>query len=342
MLRIERQGCKSIYSAAKRRREGRRPCFPGGRVCFERGGGVRIAVSGASGYVGRSFSKRATDLGMEVVVLRRSNGILGSTVLGRESAGYGESLRRAIAVGGLSAFVHAGFPMRCSAEEMLQAAEDEIERLVPLLVGTGIRLVLVSSFSVFDWTCVDEEVSAETPMIDETNWRKYGHYAQAKAAQERKCTLLCHQYGIPLTVVRPSMIWDDSNLPHSVIGLLRWNVQFIFRPDRPLHIVHINRVVDVLLNAVASQAPSEVVLANDERSVSAIQFSREKYPHVVRVIVPNVVTVCINFFSPFAEWLAAKGFRVPDLLIRERLAARFPTAAVRLAGKYAASQKKSV
>ena len=73
------------------------------------------------------------------------------------------------------------------------------------------RLVLASSFSVYDWSAIRGELTEESPVEPATDLYDRDGYAVAKVWQERVARRMAAEHGWDLTVLRPGFIWGRGN-----------------------------------------------------------------------------------------------------------------------------------
>jgi nucleoside-diphosphate-sugar epimerase len=131
-------------------------------------------------------------------------------------------------------------------------AVDGTQRLLDAIDAAGIdRLVLVSSFSVYDYAAIRRTIHERSPVIDESRAGADG-YARAKVAQEN----LVRRWGEnkQLTVLRPGAVWDVGHWPAYAIGQSVGPLLFIIGPSRPLHLVHVDNCARLIARSVDEPA----------------------------------------------------------------------------------------
>ena len=240
---------------------------------------MKVAITGASGFVGRSLVEVLTAAGHECRGLTRS-GSPGSPIdWVRGSLSDGSSLRRLVA--GMDAVIHAAFdrPGR-SFVGPDAAALDLAERN---LIGT-IRLIEaareadVRRFVVLSSGAVHDDILPDRP-LDETHplWPR-SHYGATKAAIEA----FVHSYGrgegFPICALRPTAIYGLADpLPATrwyelVAAIVRGEDVACSKGGKHVHVADVARAANLLLTA--GQVSGEMYHCTDlfvaERHVAEI------------------------------------------------------------------------
>jgi len=174
---------------------------------------VRLFISGAGGFIGRSVANLAVGRGHDVVELARSgrdpaaprSSHHRTVVAGdlREPASWADSL------GGCDAVVHLAGGIEATAATSL-ALIGATEQLVHVMSARAVdRLVLVSSISVYDYRSLrpGDVLDEATPL--EPNPQGRAAYVQAKLAQER---LAAAHTDLRTTVLRPGAVYGPGRL----------------------------------------------------------------------------------------------------------------------------------
>jgi nucleoside-diphosphate-sugar epimerase len=183
---------------------------------------VRIAVTGAFGFIGRSLVQAALAAGHSVLVIGRGSAPkewsdLSNLECRSRDLVYADDLAELFQ--GCDAVVHLAAVMRerpGQLEECCRATQRVLEAMdrasIPVLIG-------MSSVAVYDGVrCHRSSVIDESSPINEREG-ELGRYARMKSRQER----LYHDWWQPgksLVVLRPGMAYDDLTLSDSALGYL--------------------------------------------------------------------------------------------------------------------------
>lgn len=236
---------------------------------------MRILVTGAGGFLGRAVSRALSERGHFVRAVVRSREHRFPQGVEVVEADLRTEPRLGRHLEGIDAVVHLAASV--SASDFTQFSETLLatERLLEALPTVrGGRLILCSSFSVYDWEAakgtVDESL-AENPRI-----YRNGGYATAKLWQERISRRFAEAHGWELTIVRPGFIWGPGNeLPEGSIGPRVGRLQLVFGPRRRLAYTHVRNCAGAIAACVDSDAASNAVLnVVDEFQPTAWQFAR--------------------------------------------------------------------
>jgi UDP-glucose 4-epimerase len=150
------------------------------------------------------------------------------------------------------------------------------ERLFDAMARTPVkRLVLCSSFSVYDWRRAHGTVDESLPLYE----RAYesGGYAAAKSWQERLASRRGEENGWEVTILRPGYIWGRENpCPESSTGERFGPFHLVFGLKRQLPFTHAVNCADVFRLAVENPAArGEVFNVVDNHGVTAWRFMGE-------------------------------------------------------------------
>lgn len=287
---------------------------------------VPVAVTGATGFVGLAVLDALTKAGIPARALVRDKQKLPERY---RSNAVEVDLENASAVAegvsGTNAVIHLAFDMRAPADQMNRVADRSTRNLISACAASGARLVLASSYSVVDWVRTKEVVSTASPTVALQGPFWYGNYAHAKAAQEALARQLCAELNVPLSIVRPSKVWDDRHLPRDVIGPKVGGVQLVVRPERQAQIVHLDECAAAFASAALSSERLEIVHLTEEPPRTVADLARE-LPDTRPLRVPSIFVGALMAVSPFAGALFKLGIKVPGLLLWPRVEARYPLA----------------
>jgi len=117
------------------------------------------------------------------------------------------------------------------------------------------RLVLCSSFSVYDWPQAQGTVDEDLALLEGRATYERGGYACAKRWQERIAKRRAAEAGFDLTIIRPGFIWGPGNAcPNGSIGPSIGPLHLVFSAGRQLPFTHVVNCADCIRTAVESEA----------------------------------------------------------------------------------------
>jgi nucleoside-diphosphate-sugar epimerase len=290
---------------------------------------VKVLVTGAGGRLGRHVVEDLV-AGAHTVraVLRpgRSPNAFAS-IAGVEIARA--DLRAAqdlgVLLNGVDAVIHLAAAMSGSDAARFSETVLGTERLFDAIDRATVRrVILCSSFSVYDWLAaggtVDESL-ATSPDIYAS-----GGYASAKLWQERLAQRRAAQ-GWQLTILRPGFIWGAGNeLPLGSLGPRFGRLQVVLSPLRTLPFTHFVNCARAFRDALESpQAIGAIVNIVDPESITAWRFAgeaaRRSGARTLRVPVPHLVAwPLVRFVTLAARALLGPTAHLPAVLVPQRFA----------------------
>jgi UDP-glucose 4-epimerase len=193
------------------------------------------------------------------------------------------------------------------------------EHLLGAMEAAGVRrLVLASSYSVYDWSRVGAELDEESPL--ESSMYERDGYAVAKLWQER---VVRRAEGLELTVLRPGSIWGGD--PISGVGPRIGGVQLVLGPLGRLPLTHVDNCADCFVAAVESAAAMGVTLnVDDGHGVRTWRYAGDMGAGGLRVPVPYALAFGIaRVVYGVARVLLGPRLRLPSLFVPRRFEARF-------------------
>ncbi len=181
---------------------------------------MKFFVTGANGFLGRHVVAEALDHGHDVVAMVRDAGSLRRTPWHdheRVEVVVGD-LRRAApswveALGGADVVVHLAAAVGGDFATQFASTVLGTEQLLATMADTGVlRLVHVSTFSVYDYRALAPGSVLDESSPLEANPTDRDEYAQTKLVQERLVRGFAADRGGRVTVVRPGAVYGPNNL----------------------------------------------------------------------------------------------------------------------------------
>jgi UDP-glucose 4-epimerase len=293
---------------------------------------MRVLVTGAGGFLGRHVVSALVAGGHEVRALVRPSADVADL-----SWGKGVEVARADLRGGtelaplfsgVQAVVHLAAQTRGDDSTILSGTLLGTERLLAAMAASSAkRLVLCSSFSVYDWARVGGVLDDDGPLPADP-WPG-GAYAAAKTWQERMARRHAEQHGWKLTVLRPGFVWGRGSDDIACIGprLGRW--QLVLGPLRRLPLTHVQNCADAFRAVLATEASAgDTYNVVDVLGTTAARYAREHRSGSGR----GGPTLWIPYLAARAfVWLANRcarlafgaRYRLPSMFAPVRFALRF-------------------
>lgn len=288
---------------------------------------MKILVTGANGFLGRYVVQALMRRGHTVRALVRQPHRLGATHGGDLEEVQGDLLGGGSLISAMAdvqAVIHLALDMRAPPDLLLRSALDGTKHLIGAMPSEGARLVLASSFAVYDWMKVTGALTEASPTLAVNESRIAGAYAHAKVAQEALAMTLCAQRHIGLTILRPATIWGVGHPGLDVVGPGNHRLRVVMSPTRATQLTYVEHCADAFVAALGDQSDAGVFNVEDGFGISAASFVRQVQPEARTVGLPAGLMRGLALAGPLTHWAWRKGWPVPGLLIPERLAARFP------------------
>lgn len=291
---------------------------------------MKVLVTGATGFLGARVVDALGSRGHEVVALVRPAGeapawgdrVQVSRADLREPGAAAEALR------GVDAVVHLAAQVTGSDEARFAGTVVATETLLADMAAAGVRrLVLASSFSVYDWSRAGAEIDEQTPLEEEPGLYERDGYAVAKLWQERVVRRAAEHDGLELTVLRPGFVWGPGKEFVDGAGPRVGGVQVVFGPAGRLPLTHVVNCADCFAAAVGSDAAVGATLnVVDGDAPRTWRYARDVSGRAdgVRVPVPYVLGFAlVRLVHRVARALLGERLRLPSIFVPRRFEARF-------------------
>ncbi len=294
---------------------------------------MKVLVTGASGFLGRHVVDQLLSRGHQVRALVRPGREVATLEWGEQVEVVKADLRARAgldrAFEGVDALVHLAAFLDGSPEEIFAGTVVGTEHLFDAMSRSGTkRVVLASSFSVYDWSRARGRLTEDSP-LENSLYRRDG-YAIAKFWQERVVRRMSQAHGFDLVVLRPGFIWGRGNEYLAGIGYSLGRMHIVFGGiRRRLPVTHVENCaacfVEVMENPKALGHTFNVV---DGEGASAWKYMGEyigRSPRVgVRIPVPYSLAAALVRVAYSASTLVlGRDARLPGMMIPSRFEARF-------------------
>ncbi|MCK6555421.1 NAD-dependent epimerase/dehydratase family protein [Candidatus Binatia bacterium] len=274
---------------------------------------MKVLVTGATGFLGRSIVARLQREAVEVRALVRP-GRAGLPPDVEPCPGdLKDEASIATAVQGVDAVVHAGAKVDTSGkwEEFAEVNIRGTRRVISAARASGVgRIVHISSLSVYDVDRDGVTITEDSPYESEANAR--GHYSRSKLAADR-LALTEARAGAPVVVLRPGLLYGPGKRPplaRQSFAVKGWKL-ILARPNYPLPMSYVDNTADAVWLALhCPDAIGQAFTIVDEniRQNELVSLYRAASGEVWRPVFLPVGTVAL------AAGVAERGLR----LVRRR------------------------
>src|SRR5580700_6621705 len=211
---------------------------------------MRALVTGANGFLGRHVVGALLARGIDVRAMVRpatrleAIGWPATVEVFRGDLRTSNELERAFA--GVDVLVHLAAVVSGGEDAQFAGTVVGTERLLDAMAGsTCRRLVLCSSFSVYDYSSTDRALNEGTPLQKVPDVYSLGGYSIAKWWQERMTRRFVERYGWDLTVLRPGFIWGRDHAYLAALGQQLGRHHLVIGPLTRIPMTHVENCADV-------------------------------------------------------------------------------------------------
>lgn len=291
---------------------------------------MNVLVTGAGGFLGREVVTQFLDRGHRVRAMIRASA---SNPPWADKVELVRADLRVLAnfaplLDEIDAVVHLA--SATSGNEDVQFASTVVgtERLISAMARSKVRkLVLVSSFVVYDWAKATRTMDERTPLLAQPY--DMGGYTIAKVWQERVVRRAAQNYDWDLRVLRPGFIWGPSHTNIAGMGRTLGPLHLAFAPFAQLPLTHVVNCANCVVIATESPAASgEIFNVVDKDKVRVWRYIREylkksgrrrlliPIPYYLGLLTANTAAFVSRFFF-------GKNGKLPSLLTPQRYEAQF-------------------
>jgi nucleoside-diphosphate-sugar epimerase len=295
---------------------------------------VRVLITGANGFLGRYVVAEFLLRGHSVRAMVRPSARLDDlewadrVEIVRADLRVARDLDEAFA--GVDVLVHLAAAVTGGEDAQFSATVVGTERLLEAMARSRTRrLVLASSFSVYDWSAIRGVLTEESPLEAGADLYERDGYAVAKAWQERVVRREADAHGWELTVLRPGFIWGRGNAYLSCLGQKLGPIHLVFGGSTRIPLTHAANCADLIATAtVEPRAIGETFNVVDDDKIRVWGFLgdylRRSGAGGVRVPIPYHLAMA---GVRLAKWTSRRLFqgkgKLPSLLVPCRFEARF-------------------
>jgi 2-alkyl-3-oxoalkanoate reductase len=292
---------------------------------------MKALVTGANGFLGRHVVAALLARGHQVRALVRPAAAFDGLEWLPEVELFRADLRSARALEqaftGIDVLVHLAAAVTGREEAQFASTVVGTERLLDAATRTPCRrVVLASSFSVYDWSRIAGTLDEDSPIEPTPDLYERDGYTIAKSWQERVTRRVAERHGWDLTVLRPGFIWGREHAYVAALGLQAGPIHFVIGPMARIPLTHVENCADLF--AVAAADPRacnqtfNVVDSEGDRIWSFLgDYLRGSGERGTRIPIPYAlahVLIRLAFSTAFR-----RNDKLPQILIPCRFESRF-------------------
>jgi UDP-glucose 4-epimerase len=295
---------------------------------------VKALVTGANGFLGRQVVAALLSRGHAVRALVRPAAQLEGLGWPDSVESFRADLRVARqlepAFDGIDVLVHLAAAVTGGEDAQFVATVVGTERLLEAMSRTKTRrLVLASSFSVYDWSAIAGTLDEDSPLEKGADLYERDGYAVAKAWQERVTRRFAAKHSWDLTVLRPGWIWSREHGYLAGLGQQIGRVHMVIGPRTRLPLTHVENCADLFAIAAEDRrAIGETFNVVDSDEIRIWRYLRdhlrETGERALRIPVPyQVMWIAVRAARAISRWIFHGKGKLPSLLVPCRFEARF-------------------
>ncbi|WP_316184445.1 MULTISPECIES: NAD(P)-dependent oxidoreductase [unclassified Bradyrhizobium] len=221
---------------------------------------MKALVTGANGFLGRHVVDALLARGIEVRAMVRpatrvdALGWPSSVDIVRADLRTSRDLARAFE--NVDVLIHLAAVVAGGEDAQFAGTVGGTERLLEAMAGSACRrLVLCSSFSVYDYTATRDVLDESAPLQQTPDVYTRGGYTVAKWWQERVTRRYVEKNGWDLTVLRPGFIWGRGHGYLAALGQQIGRHHVVIGPLTRIPMTHVENCAGVFaLAATDSRA----------------------------------------------------------------------------------------
>lgn len=217
---------------------------------------MRALVTGANGFLGRHVVGALLARGIEVRAMVRPAARLealgwpSSVQIFRADLRTSRELERAFE--GVDVLLHLAAVVSGGEDAQFAATVAGTERLLDAMAASACqRLVLCSSFSVYDYSGIGRTLDEDSPLHQASDVYTRDGYTISKWWQERVTRRFAEKHGWHLTVLRPGFIWGRDHAYLAALGQQFGRHHLVIGPLTRMPMTHVENCADVFALAAA-------------------------------------------------------------------------------------------
>jgi UDP-glucose 4-epimerase len=291
---------------------------------------MKALVTGAGGFLGRHVVEALRGRGVAVRAMVRPATDVGPLEWASDVETFRADLRTsrdlARAFEGVDVLVHLAAAVSGGEDAQFAAGVVGTERLLGAMAPTGCRrVVLASSFSVYDFGATRGTLDEDAPLHRSPDVYGRDGYTVAKWWQERVTRSHADRCGWDLTVLRPGFIWGRGHAYLAALGQQLGRHHLVIGPTTRMPMTHVENCADVF--ALAATDPRaigqtlNVVDGPGEQIWGYLgEYQRRSGQPGLRIPVPYVLAIAVVRLAYATVFRSAT--KVPSILMPNRFESR--------------------
>jgi UDP-glucose 4-epimerase len=219
---------------------------------------MKVLVTGANGFLGRHVVAACRARGHAVRALVRPAARLDDLGWPASVEVVRADLRAAreleAAFDGVDVLVHLAAAVSGGEDLQFASTVGGTERLLAAMARTDCRrLVLASSFAVYDWSAIRGTLDETSPLEPVPDLYERDGYTIAKSWQERITRRMAERHGWDLSVLRPGFIWGRDHGDFAALRQAVGVLQVVIGPLTRVPLTHVENCAHLF--ALAAEDP---------------------------------------------------------------------------------------
>ena len=217
---------------------------------------MKALVTGANGFLGRHVVAALLARGIEVRAMIRPAVCVEGLGWPSSVEVFRADLRNSCELGrafeGIDVLLHLAAVVSGGEDAQFAATVAGTERLLDAMaISACRRLVLCSSFSVYDYSSTHRILDESSPLHQVPDVYNRDGYTISKWWQERVTRRFAEKYGWDLTVLRPGFIWGRDHGYLAALGQQLGRHHLVIGPLTRIPMTHVENCADVFALAAA-------------------------------------------------------------------------------------------
>jgi len=255
---------------------------------------VKALVTGANGFLGTAVVTALLTRGHRVRALIRpaakSDDLIsrGVTEIVRADLRAARDLEKAF--DGIDVLIHLAASIDGGDDAQFASTVVGTERLLDAMARTACRrIVLASSFAVYDWSRITGTLDEDSPIESGQDLHERDGYTIAKSWQEKVTRRFAAKHAWALTVLRPGFIWGRDHAYLAALGQQVGQLHIVIGPTTRIPMTHVDNCADLF-----------ALVADDPRAIGQT-FN----------VVDGEGERIWDFLGEYLKGMGERGYRIP-------------------------------